>query len=81
MKKLTCHCGEVEVEVGISENSLEKVRRCNCSLCKRKGAIMAMVETEKLKIIKGESKLGLYKYHTKVAQHFFCRNCGIRSVD
>ena len=29
MKKLTCHCGEVEAEINVS-NKLEKVRRCNC---------------------------------------------------
>ena len=45
MKKLTCHCGAVEAEINIQEN-LEKILRCNCSLCKRKGAIMSMVRTK-----------------------------------
>ena len=35
MKKLTCHCGEVEAEINL--DNLEKVLKCNCSICKRKG--------------------------------------------
>ena len=76
MIKLTCHCGEIEAEINIS-NKLEKFIRCNCSICKRKGAIMSMVKNENFKIIKGEEKLKLYQFHTKVAKHFFCSDCGI----
>ena len=76
MKKLTCHCNGVEIEVNIPE-PLEKTLRCNCTLCKRKGAIMTMVKPNDFKIIKGQELLKLYQYHTKVAKHFFCSNCGI----
>ena len=38
---------------------------------------MTMVETNDLKIIKGQDLLKLYQYHTKVAEHYFCSNCGI----
>ncbi len=76
MKKLKCHCGEIEAEINIQENP-DKVLRCNCSLCKRKGAVMSMVKNEDFKIIKGLDKLTLYKFHTKVANHFFCSICGI----
>ena len=48
MKKLTCHCNAIEAEINISGN-LDKTLRCNCSLCKRKGAVMSMV---KMKILK-----------------------------
>ena len=58
MKKLTCHCNAIEVEINISGN-LDKTLRCNCSLCKRKGAIMSMVKNEDFKIIKGKDKLKL----------------------
>ena len=76
MKKLKCHCGAIEAEINIQVN-LEKLLRCNCSLCKRKGAIMSMVKNENYKIIKGEDKLSLYQFHTKVAKHYFCSICGI----
>ena len=69
MKKLMCHCGAIKAEINIP-NKLEKILRCNCSLCKRKGAIMSMVKNEDFKIIKGAKKLILYEFHTKVAKHY-----------
>ena len=76
MKKLTCHCGAVEGEINTLDK-LEKVLRCNCSICKRKGAIMSMVKNEDFKIIKGKDKLKLYQFNTKVAKHYFCSICGV----
>ena len=75
MKKLKCHCGSFEAEIIIEK--LSKILRCNCSICKRKGTIMSMVKNENFKIIKGQDKLKLYQFHTKVAKHFFCSICGI----
>ena len=75
MKKLRCHCGSVEAEINVSE--FDKILRCNCSICKRKSAIMSMVTNENFKIIKGENRLKIYQFHTKVAKHYFCSNCGI----
>ncbi|MDC0370178.1 GFA family protein [Pelagibacteraceae bacterium] len=76
MKKLKCHCGDVEAEINVSKN-LEKILKCNCSICKRKGAIMSMVRNEDFKIIKGKDMLKLYQFHSKIAKHYFCSNCGI----
>ena len=75
MKKLKCHCGQFKAEIKI--DSLDKILRCNCSICKRKGAIMSMVKNEDFKVVEGEDKLSLYKFHTKVAKHYFCSICGI----
>tara|TARA_B100001093_G_scaffold491410_1_gene531426 strand:- start:1738 stop:2100 length:363 start_codon:yes stop_codon:yes gene_type:complete len=76
MKKLKCHCGAIEANIKGLENS-KKFIRCNCSLCKRKGAVMSMVKNEDFTITKGEEKLNLYQFHTKVAKHYFCSICGI----
>ncbi|MFL2883552.1 MAG: GFA family protein [Pelagibacteraceae bacterium] len=75
MKILKCHCGEVEAEINIK--NIEQVMRCNCSICKRKGAIMSIVKNEDFKVTKGKSKLKLYQFHSKVAKHYFCSDCGI----
>jgi len=77
MKKLTCHCEKVELEVNVPDEGFKKLMRCNCSLCKKKGAIMTPISKEQLKVVKGEDVLKLYQYHTKVAKHYFCSNCGI----
>ena len=77
MKKLTCHCGEVELEIKESKGALNKFLRCNCTLCKKKGYIMTLAPIKDVKIMKGEDKLKLYQYQTKVAEHYFCPECGI----
>ena len=33
---------------------------------------MSMVKNEDFKITKGQDKLKLYQFHTKVAKHYFC---------
>ena len=75
MKKLKCHCGQFKAEINI--DNFDKILRCNCSICKRKGAIMSMVKNEDFKVVEGKDKLSLYKFHTKVAKHYFCSICGI----
>jgi hypothetical protein len=71
-----CHCGAVEFQVDLKDG-LGELKRCNCSLCRRKGAIMAFVPIERLKVIKGANMLALYQWNTGVAKHYFCRTCGI----
>jgi hypothetical protein len=71
-----CHCGSVEFEVDL-ENGLENLRRCNCSLCRRKGSIIASVSVDRLRVIKGGDMLTLYQWNSKTARHYFCKICGI----
>ena len=40
--KGTCHCKAVEFEVDLIDGH-QNIRRCNCSMCSRRGAIMAGV--------------------------------------
>jgi hypothetical protein len=74
--KATCHCGAVELELSLPDGLVD-VRRCDCSLCRRRGAIVASVPLSGISIIKGNQHLKLYQFNTKTAQHFFCANCGI----
>lgn len=71
-----CHCGAVEFQVK-NRSALGQLRRCNCSLCRKKGAIMASVPLDKLLVTKGKDKLSLYQWNTGVAKHYFCSICGI----
>ncbi len=74
--KLTCHCGSVELELYLP-HGLENPRRCDCSMCRRRGAVVASVLLKNLKIVKGKDKLSLYQFNTNTAKHFFCSSCGI----
>lgn len=72
----SCHCGAVVFEVDLDEG-LQNLRRCNCSLCRRKGAIMAGVPVTRLRVVKGEDQLALYQWNERIARHYFCKVCGI----
>lgn len=76
IRKATCHCGAVELELTLP-NGFEELRRCDCSMCRRRGAIVASVTLDNLKIVKGVDKLSLYQFNTMTAKHYFCSVCGI----
>ena len=56
---------------------MSAVRRCDCSLCKRRGAIMLACPIKDVEIENGAENLVHYKWNTKVATHHFCSKCGI----
>jgi hypothetical protein len=72
----TCHCGAVTLELDLPDGIVDP-RRCNCSICRRKGAIVASVPLTALRIINGHDVLRRYQFNTMTAQHFFCSVCGI----
>lgn len=74
--KATCHCGAIELEIKLP-NGLVNPRRCDCSMCLRRGAIAATAKLEDLTIIKGHDVLHLYQFNTMTAKHYFCSVCGI----
>lgn len=74
--KATCHCGAIELELTLPRG-VEKPRRCDCSFCRRRGAIAASISLDNLKVVKGLELLSTYQFNTKSAQHYFCSICGI----
>ena len=74
--KASCHCGAVEFELDLPDGLIE-LRRCDCSMCRRRGAIAASVPLAGLRILKGEESLTLYQFNTNTAKHYFCSDCGI----
>lgn len=74
--RANCHCGAVELELTLPEGLVDP-HRCDCSICRRKGAVVATVALENLRIVKGAERLTLYRFNTHAAQHYFCSVCGI----
>lgn len=70
----SCHCGAVRFA---ARSTLSPAVRCNCSFCRRRGAVMANVQAEDFRLLAGEEALGLYQWNTGIAKHFFCKRCGI----
>lgn len=71
-----CHCGAVRFEAVLSDG-FSTVRRCTCSLCRMRGAVMVMTETDGVKVLQGAEALSSYRFNTGVAEHFFCARCGV----
>ena len=74
--RASCHCGAVELKLTLP-NGIEDPRRCDCSMCRRRGAIVASVSLENLEVVRGADVLGLYQFNTMTAKHYFCTKCGI----
>jgi N-acetylglutamate synthase-like GNAT family acetyltransferase len=70
----SCHCGRVRFRVTAP---LAKVVRCNCSICGKKGFLHLIVPPTHFELLAGAGDLTVYTFNTGVAQHQFCRHCGI----
>ncbi len=72
-----CHCGRVQFEVD-APGELE-AKLCNCSICSMTAYLHLIVPTSRFRLVQGEEVLVTYTFNTGVAQHRFCRVCGIKS--
>lgn len=70
----SCHCGRVRFRV---EAELDHVRVCDCSICRRRGALLHRVEGEALELLTPLEDLTTYRFHTHQATDYFCPTCGI----
>lgn len=73
----SCHCGAITFHFEAEE--VEKGVRCNCSICKRKGALMSpfLIAKEELHVNIKNSVLETYRFGSNIAKHHFCKVCGI----
>lgn len=71
-----CHCGAVRFRVRLTDG-MRTARRCTCSYCRMRGAVAVSADLDGLRIVAGEDRLGLYRFNTMAARHWFCSTCGI----
>ena len=72
-----CHCGRVRFEADAPPHPV--VHECNCSICSRTGYLHVIVPQADFTLLSGAQDLSRYTFNTGVAQHLFCRHCGIKS--
>lgn len=72
-----CHCGRVRFEVDAPARL--EVADCNCSMCAKAGYLHLIVPAERFRLIQGRDALTTYTFNTGIAQHLFCRYCGVKS--
>ncbi len=73
----SCHCGAIRFS--FNGPVISSGLRCNCSICRRKGAVMTpfTIAPDEMDIVAEEGMLGLYQFGSHTARHFFCKRCGI----
>lgn len=69
-----CHCGQIRFVV---YGDLGHATLCNCSICVKKGFVHLIIPPEDFTLVSGKSYLTIYQFNTKIAQHQFCKKCGI----
>lgn len=69
-----CHCEKVRFEV---EMDFKEVISCNCSICSKKGSLLAFAPDENFKLLSGEGNLTDYQFNKRVIHHYFCSTCGV----
>ncbi|MCL1076203.1 nuclear transport factor 2 family protein [Shewanella dokdonensis] len=72
----SCHCQAVQFEVD-APAALE-ADYCNCTICRKSGYLHLIVPRSKFRLLSGEEVLTNYRFNTKIAQHTFCKICGIK---
>lgn len=70
----SCHCGAVKFEI---DTEIIELTMCDCSLCRKKNALMTAVHESRFKLLSGADMLSLYQWNSRIARHHFCSACGI----
>jgi len=72
--KGACHCGRVRFEVVAD---IDHVRVCDCSTCRKRGALIFRVPEKNVRLLTPLSDLALYEWGTLTGKDYFCPTCGI----
>jgi hypothetical protein len=70
----SCHCGKVRFEI---DADIDHVRQCDCSVCRRRGALNFRVPKSALRLQTSWDELTLYQWGSRTAKDYFCSCCGI----
>ena len=72
-----CHCGAVRFAIEVEQTP--ELLDCNCSICSRTGYLHLIVPHPHLTLLSGKDALTCYRFGSGVAEHLFCKHCGIKS--
>lgn len=70
----SCHCGAIAFTV--DADFIEAID-CNCSMCRRRGALLAAVARDAIVLKATEADIGTYQFNKHAIFHRFCRKCGV----
>jgi hypothetical protein len=73
MYTASCHCSAVTVEM---QKRPRKLTQCNCSLCRRYGALWAYFQRKWVRVLAKRNGLESYSWQRKRFEFFRCATCG-----
>jgi hypothetical protein len=69
----TCHCGAVRIEI---PRPPEEATNCNCSICRRLGALWAYYRVEEVQVHGHPEKTDGYIQGDRTLRFVRCKTCG-----
>ena len=73
MIKAACHCTEVRLEL---DDAPSWVLDCNCTLCRRYGALWTYPAAGTARVVRGEGATDTYLWNDKMLAFHRCNVCG-----
>ncbi len=70
----SCHCGKIAYRV--DEDLPTKGMECNCSICRRRGAIHHSTTPDKFTLTTARDDIASYEWNTRAILFHFCKTCG-----
>jgi hypothetical protein len=70
----SCHCGRIAFTL---EGEIAEAVDCNCSLCRRRGGLLAFFPRDALRLETAEGDYATYRFNKHHIDHHFCRTYGI----
>jgi hypothetical protein len=69
----SCHCGAVKITLSRAPDTLTD---CNCSICRRLGALWAYYAPAEVQIAAADDAMGAYAWGERSLAFHHCRTCG-----
>ena len=69
-----CHCGRIAFEL---EGEVRDVIECNCSMCHKRGGLLAFFPRAALTLQTPEADCATYRFNKEKIAHHFCTVCGV----
>jgi hypothetical protein len=69
----SCHCGRIAYRLDAEPT---EAFECNCSICRRKGSVLAAVAPEQFHLETPHEAITVYTFGNHVIRHQFCKTCG-----
>jgi hypothetical protein len=69
----SCHCGKIAYTLDAVPTEANRV---HCSICRRKGAVLAAFPPDKFHLETARDDIAVYTFGKHAIRHQFCRTCG-----